>query len=235
MSDAGEFTKSVALALGKFADLLNKLAGPMAEEIGMMLGDKVRVYRVKNWINTVAKTDRRLHEAGLAPHAVPPRLLLPIMEASSIEDNETLQDMWAGLLATASQDTDEISPSFVETLKQLTPDEARYLKRVCEIFLAEYKRDDLAPMELPGYKAFEKQGISVRDVPWGTFERLGLIHREYEVYAEHSTDGDRRPIIETQMDYWFVFTEHGVRFLTACEGPSPADSESGRTTSKSGG
>jgi hypothetical protein len=52
------------------------------------------------------------------------------MEASSVEDNETLQDMWAGLLATASQETDAVWPSFVETLKQLTPDEARYLQRL---------------------------------------------------------------------------------------------------------
>jgi len=233
MTDSGDIIKSGAAE--KIADLVNKLAGPMAEEIGMMLGDKVRVYRVKNWVKTVEKTQVLLREAHLPPNAVPPRLFLPIIEASSLEDNETLQDMWAGLLATASQDTDEISPSFVETLKQLTPDEARYLKRVREIFLAEYRRDDLVPMELPRYEAFEKRGMSVRDVPWGTFERLGLMHREYEVHAMHSTDGDSRPIIQTEMDYWFVFTEHGVRFLTACEGPSPADSGSGKTTPKSGG
>jgi len=58
------------------------------------------------------------------------RLLLPIMEASSVEVNETLQDMWAGLLATASQDTDPVSASFAETLKQLTPDAARHLQRM---------------------------------------------------------------------------------------------------------
>lgn len=68
------------------------------------------------------------------------------MEASSIEDNEALQDMWAGLLATASQDTDAVSPSFVETLKQLTPAEARYLQRLHDEALKEkrekYSDDD---------------------------------------------------------------------------------------------
>ena len=44
-----ETAKATALAISKFSDLINKLAGPMAEEFGMMLGDKVRVYRVKNW------------------------------------------------------------------------------------------------------------------------------------------------------------------------------------------
>jgi len=75
-----ETAKGIALAISKFSDIINKLAGPMAEEFGMMLGDKVRVYRVKNWIKTVEKTERLLREAGLSAHAVPPRLLLPIMQ-----------------------------------------------------------------------------------------------------------------------------------------------------------
>jgi hypothetical protein len=45
MTDAGEIIKSGPGE--KIADVVNKLAGPMAEEIGLMLGDTVRVYRVK--------------------------------------------------------------------------------------------------------------------------------------------------------------------------------------------
>jgi hypothetical protein len=128
MTDEGDIVTSGAGE--KIGDLVNKLAGPLAEEVGMMLGDKIRVYRVKNWIKTCQKTEHVLRDAGLPANAVPPRLFLPIMEAASVEDNETIQDMRAGLLATASQDTDAVSPSFVETLKQLTPAEARYLQRV---------------------------------------------------------------------------------------------------------
>src|SRR5690348_1104433 len=123
MNEASEIIKSGAAE--KIADLVNKLAGPLAEEAGLMLGDKVRVHRVKNWIATTQKTERLLREAGVSPRAVPPRLFLPIMEACSVEDNETLQDMWAGLLASASRKPDDVSPSFVETLKQLVPHEAR--------------------------------------------------------------------------------------------------------------
>jgi hypothetical protein len=49
-----------------------------------------------------------LRNAGLPPGAVPPRLLLPIIENSSLEDNDSLQGLWAGLLATASQQTDAV-------------------------------------------------------------------------------------------------------------------------------
>ena len=80
MNDAGE----------RIADLVNKLAGPLAEEVGMMLGDKVRVYWVKNWIKTVEKTARLLREAKPPANAVPQRLFLPIMEA---DRDQLLEDL----------------------------------------------------------------------------------------------------------------------------------------------
>jgi len=89
-------------------------------------------------VKTLRKTERILREAGLPANAVPTRLLFPIVDASSIEDDETLQEMWAGLLATASQQTDSVSPSFIETLKQLTPDDARHLEVTCQDSVKHY-------------------------------------------------------------------------------------------------
>ena len=91
-----------------------------------MIGNQARVYRVKNAIKTAEKTKRILKDAGLNPGPVPTRLLLPILDACSVEDNNDLQERWAALLASASQEAD-LSPSFIETLKQLTPEEANIL------------------------------------------------------------------------------------------------------------
>jgi hypothetical protein len=109
------------------------LAGPLAEELGMLMADKVKLYRVKNWVNVVQKTERILAKANLPPNAVPPRLFLPICDASSVEEDETLQDLWAGLLASASEKSDSLPPSFVETLKQLTPNEAIGLEDILDL------------------------------------------------------------------------------------------------------
>jgi Abortive infection alpha len=68
-------------------------------------------------------------------NAVPPHLLLPIIESASLEDNPTIQDTWSGLLASASDRTNELSPSYVEILKQLTPIDARSMKVLYEHFL----------------------------------------------------------------------------------------------------
>lgn len=257
MTDAGEIFKSGAVE--KIADLVNKLAGPLADEVGNMFGDKARVYRVKNFINTTQKTERLLREAGLSPNAVPPRLFLPIMEASSIEDNETIQDMWAGLLATASQDTDAVSPSFVETLKQLTPKEARYLQRLHDDALKEKRQrhsdDDGWKKALERHPELAARDKTVANYPLprsafppvqrksqmspspDTYERLGLIQRRYEVSSssgDASADVVYTPTYEAELFHKFVFTEYAAKFMQACQGPSAASSESDGTTPKAG-
>src|ERR1035441_9392519 len=99
LSDAAEIVKSGAI--DKIADLVHNLAGPLTEEVGLIMGEKVRAYRVKNMISVFQKTKKMLSNAGLPESAVPPRIFLPILDASSLETDESLQDLWAGLLASA--------------------------------------------------------------------------------------------------------------------------------------
>jgi hypothetical protein len=218
-------------SVDKVADLLHRLAGPMFDEFGAILADKVRVYRAKNLISTVRKTERILREAGLPANAVPTRLLLPIMEASSVENTEALQQMWAGLLATASQQTDSVSPSFIETLKQLTPDEARHLELICGETLKFFTKECLtAETELVLWAFGSRHYIGPKefDVPPGvypdTYERLGIIRRTYKVDSNFDVGGAK---VSSEVDYWYEFTEYAIRFLDACHGPLPAKSVDG--------
>jgi hypothetical protein len=207
-----EDNPALKIAVGA-SDLLNKLLGPGAAQLGQVLGYKLYPYTVKNFVTTMKKTKRLLRAAGLPANPVPPRFLLPFVENSSIEDNDSLQEMWAGLLATASQQGDSVSPSFIETLKQLTPDEARYFE-----------------------KLRTKDGIHISQggnitpyafgAPWGapagcadTFERLGLIRRVYGI--ADNEPGSNHP----EIGHMFAFTDYGGRFLAACRGPLPKSAD----------
>ncbi len=234
MSEAGEILKSGFLDKG--ADLVHKLAGPVFEEFGAMLADKVRVWRVKNLISTVKRTERLLLDAGPPPNAVPPRLLLPILENSSLEDNETLQEMWAGLLASASQERDSVSPSFVETLKQLTPEEARQLEYVAAETAADVKTNVLLPGATVPDSLWRGSADEKTDISFDTFERLGLIRRDWSTYLENARhlqfDREERRNFNAESineglitEYTLLFTDYGARFLKACHGPSPTISE----------
>jgi hypothetical protein len=229
MSDASDIVKSGAL--DKLADIIHKLAGPMAEEIGMMMADKIKVYRVKNWVSVVRKTEQILAEAHIPANAVPPRLFLPILEAASIENDETLQGLWAGLLASASEESDSLSPSFVETLKQLTPAEAKTLNKWFDF--AERRHGFLGPANSL-IQSTDGPAPHLEILTTETFERLGLIRREYDlqeksrtfieqflISAEQTNQLFNWPKTEKlpEITYQFKFTEYGFQFMNACRGP----------------
>jgi hypothetical protein len=148
------------------------------------------------------------------------------LEASSVENTEVLQEMWAGLLATASQQTDTVSPSFIETLKQLTPDEARHLEIICQETLKSLKKERLTDgteLVLWAFGARSYIGPKEFDVPPSVYpdiyERLGLIRRNYIVHSHF--DGFEAKV-SSEVDGWYEFTEYAIRFVEACHGPLPA-------------
>ena len=224
-------------------DLLRRLAGPAADQVGCMLGDKAWEYRANNLIKITQRLQRKLIDASLPANAIPPRLLLPIIENCSVEDNETLQDMWAGLLATASQEKDSMSPSFIETLKQLTPVEATVLQRWwtdtirpalekerkeagdLDSKVREKRRQKGLPEQMSSLMTGVKRRVVTRIQQWDfgvdsdTLERLGIIRRPFGVNAKATRGGgDEITDVESEIEHRFVYTEYGVRFLEACHG-----------------
>lgn len=229
MDATGEILKSGALT--NATDLLKQLAGPAFEEFGAILGDKLRVYRIKNLIRTTEKTKRILQEAGLTANAVPSRLLLPIIETCAVEDDEDIQELWAGLLASASQESSDLSPSFIETLKQVTPDEAKHWNKIYEKLLELNRREPRNSDSIP-YSAFTAAWHSP-PTALETFERLGLIAREYDVKLDSRTwgtplddVGEIKSDVESALDglqaeirFQLTFTSYALRFTKACRGP----------------
>jgi hypothetical protein len=226
VSDASEIIKSGAI--DKLADIVHKLAGPLSEEVGLLMADKIKVYRVKNWVAVVKKTNKVLAKAKLPPQAVPPRIFLPILEGSSLESDESLQDMWAGLLATASYESDSLSPSFIETVKQLTPNEARTLSAIFEFAATQ---PDFQLGAHPERISTHTDSATIRLHVEG-LERQGIIRRKYALVGRESgffgrkdpwsvfgeeTEDSRLPKLEHEWE----FTQYGVRFMNACRGPKP--------------
>lgn len=107
--------------------LFEKLVGPSVSELGEWGGDVVHQYRTRNLAARIARTAEILEEKGLRPQSVHPRTLLPLFEAASLEEDETLGEMWAQLLATATQDGGD-TPMWVAIMRQLSPADATLLQ-----------------------------------------------------------------------------------------------------------
>jgi hypothetical protein len=84
-----------------FTAIVKRMLGPAADEVAEMWRDRVRMYRYERQVKLLEKVERMAQEAGYTPQAVPPKILFPLLEGASFEDNEDLHTVWAALLANA--------------------------------------------------------------------------------------------------------------------------------------
>ena len=123
-------------------DFLQKVITPPLEEVGLLLADKVKLWRFKNQINILNKAEAHLKNKNIKTRKVSLKILVPLLEACSYEEEEELQDKWAMLLSnTVKENSDINSTLYTHILSQLTSKDA-------EIFSVIYNH--CASMEING-------------------------------------------------------------------------------------
>ncbi len=135
-------SKVTTAALAEAKGLLSKFLGPAFEEAGAVLGDHVRTFRLRQQIKLLRKAERILKDEGLKPKAVNMRVLLPLIDAAALEDDEEMAARWASLLASAANPNSRMSleASFIEILKQLPSTHAFVL----DVFYEQIDRHKIA-------------------------------------------------------------------------------------------
>ncbi len=114
---------------------LSMTCKPALEEVGLMLKDKVRIWRLHNVIKIMEKAHGKLEYDGNNINiSVNPKVALAIVENSSNEDNDELQEMWAGLFVSSlsSGEPNDENLIYVNILKQLTVVEAKFIRYISE-------------------------------------------------------------------------------------------------------
>ena len=195
-------------------DLIQKLAGPAAEEVGLTLRDSVRIYRLGRQIRLFKRVQQMLAEAGIEPAPVNPRVLLPVADYASVEPDDDLQDKWAALIARAAQPgaPSSILPSFIETLKQLSPQEAFLLDRTYDGDRLKgpltYKEADEKTSRYYG----RETRIEDREIVIDHLLQLGLVKR---LPWDESLSADLFDVLDAE----YSLTLYGCAFVTACRPP----------------
>jgi hypothetical protein len=110
--------------------VLSRVCLPAAQEFGLTLGEAVHNWRTTRRVRLLLKTKQLLdqHPESEGWHASP-RVVAQIIEQGSWSDSDDLQEMWAGLLASActADGKDESNLMFVGFLSQLTGSQAKAL------------------------------------------------------------------------------------------------------------
>jgi hypothetical protein len=210
----------VAVAAVPFTAIVKKILGPAADEVSELFRDKVRLYRYGQQIKCLEKAERMAQEAGFTPQPVPPKILFPLLEGVSFEENEDLHTMWAALLANAAspESGQKTKPGLISILKQMSPEEAAFLNWIYD----ENERRGHWPDYLEA------------DALCKGFIALGLASDLDEL---RKIDGGSRQLFESCLDalqavqlvrsvsagelVLYGLTFRGREFVTACRPPLP--------------
>jgi Abortive infection alpha len=200
-------------AMAPFAELLQKIGGPAAEEIGLTLQDHVRVFRLKRQIRLLQKTKAILDRAGIEPGRVPLKLLGTIVDNATLEEDDSLQDMWAALLANNAVGIGH-EVMFPEILRQLSPADARLLRNC-------FKEVMTSSLDRPG--GFFSVINSVEE--WSTSQRMQHLKRIEPVSPLSLENLTRLGLIamsEIRINGQgtAVLTNIGYAFIRTCEDPA---------------
>lgn len=111
-------------------DFLQKLAGPAAEELGLLMSDNIKLWRFKNQLSILEKARTYVSVKNIDVKGISPKILVPLLEGASLEEDKDLQDMWAALLVNYIDSSKNYESNvFPYVLSQLSTVEVKLIDR----------------------------------------------------------------------------------------------------------
>jgi hypothetical protein len=112
---------------------LGGVFGPASQELGQMFSDQMKFWRLKNAVRILEKAQSIVDERGLKPEQI--RAMgfgegVLLLEAASMEEQETVQDLWARLMANAvdPKSSIRVEKMYIDVLKSLSSREVIFLE-----------------------------------------------------------------------------------------------------------
>ena len=214
--------------------------------MGLTIQDHVRVFRFKRQVRLWQRVMQICAEAGIEPKRVPLKLLAPMVESASLEDDDDLQDVWANLLANAADPRAVIgvAAAFSGILRELSSRDVKFLDALyTHATSEEVTRHYGGEMEEAVFETFEllevysKAGLSrhpdLAHALIGRMEKLGedidAEKRDFDFTLDVLT---RQLLLNTwihqptvmndvgKFKHFYAFTIFGICFVRACQAPA---------------
>jgi hypothetical protein len=192
-------------AVQAFAEATGSLE-PVREATGW-LTDLIRYKRLPHQAKLLMDAAEKVKETGLPAHAVSDKLLRSVLEDGPLEDDNSMQERWANLLANAATSAPGTVPvAFPKILSELEPKEAALLERLRVTSDPEHY-----DMKLFGWDDTH----DLVDLPeLGNLDRLGLLR------LVRRTSGTIGGSVSEHEVVGLKFTDLGWAFAAGCSSPS---------------
>lgn len=222
-------------------EFLGKLISPTIEEIRLLISDSVKYLRFKNQVRILLKAKDYVEKRNVKLKEIPIKILVPLLDKASLEEDERLQDKWSKML-TNMVDSElnlqnqvfpyilsQISLTEFDHLKKLLEEEKQHWQKVKE--LVELNKTDKYSFnqETKAIKRevdkIEQSGfwILLEEFERANLLRLGLVRQlPPKIYVEGGRphDFEQWDRIEAEYDpddFGYRITELGEKFLEICE------------------
>ena len=147
--------------------------------IGLVGGDWLKYWRWNNLVNIAKKFRKKCEENQFNPQQVAPKFLSHFFENCSLEDDESLQDIWADLLYSESNKQGSVSLKTLQVLKFMSKEEAKILKSLFQYVI---RMDNYIGFIFDHRKFRDDFGIQFGDLL--ELEEQGLIQRDLSINTE---------------------------------------------------
>ena len=228
-------------------DFVGKLITPAIEETGLLFGDMIKFVRFKQQVKILSLAKQYAEDRKINIKSIPVKILVPLLENASLEENEEMQDKWAKMITNMADSESnlqnqifpyllsQISLSEFEGLKQLIQSDKEFYRLREE--LSEIKKDkgissitieklqkNVDSMEQEGYRVDLNE-----EYEYANLIRLGLIKQlPPRIYIEDLHTGSSYG--EEPREEWhrinaqyegdgagYKITELGMSFVDICE------------------
>jgi hypothetical protein len=209
-------------------DMTRAVCGDTIDAIDDYFAARIRERTELRRLKTFARARAMCEDIGVDPAAVRLPLLKPIWEGASLEEDESMAERWAALLANASADREgtAISPAFPRILAELTAPEAALLDRLAQqesLMLFEVqielhpegRRDDEA---VPSEPEFDLHVANLERLALAQVSRLDRSVRELR--DEMNVIVKRQSLTAFPRGPEISITDFGRAFVSACTPPT---------------
>ncbi len=199
------------------AMLLYDLLHIPAVEVGNILGDYLRKFRLENLENINQQHQEQMKARGLRhedARYIEPKFGLPLLDAASLDTDEILQKVWSVLLTNAADFNfkSEIKTAFIDVIKTLTPVEVKILE-YCNALMSQVKDDEMTEFifYLDREKIIKAMNISAIsfEAAIQNLERCRILTETMDRWFDVSENG-KDPLMRK------CLTSFGILFIRAC-------------------
>lgn len=124
-----EASKTAGIAL----DLVKRFLGEPLAAAGDIVVDQLRYWQWSNRFRILDKASKKLDERGVPHRRLTPEFFLPFLVESGNVSGETVQEVWAKLLASSVEDSSAEHIGFVKILSGLSGNDIKVIQAMVQI------------------------------------------------------------------------------------------------------